>query len=96
MPLVTVRKRRQITIPASLGEDIQDGTQLEITRQRDGSILMKPMKVVPAVPTNYSQKDMQTLRELAREAKNGRNLEGPLEVEELIARLHGKTDSPRK
>ena len=49
--LSTIRDRYQITIPKELRDRFAVGGQVEILPTPDGGAIIRPMKVVPATPT---------------------------------------------
>ena len=88
MPLVTVRKKRQITLPKTLGDNIKEGSQFEITPTKDGGYHMRPVKSVPADKV-YSEEVMEKLLQLANEARRGENSEGPFaSMDDFTKHLH--------
>ena len=88
MPLITVRKKRQVTLPKGLGETFKEGSQFEIVPTKDGGARLRPVKTMPAEQV-YSPEVMKELLKLANEAKRGENSEGPFNsMDDFVRHLH--------
>ena len=89
MPLVQVREKAQITLPAKVRKalDIKEGDYLEVEVEGNKIVLVPQVLIEKSQPVTLSKKGDLMLKQALKEVKEGKIKEFQ-DIEELINDLH--------
>ncbi|MGE4556532.1 MAG: AbrB/MazE/SpoVT family DNA-binding domain-containing protein [Desulfovibrionaceae bacterium] len=95
MPLVTIRRKHQLTIPGDIRKKLHlaEGDQVEV-REEGGNIIMTPVRAVPRDQAWYWTPEWQAKeREADEDIAAGRTYGSFSSVEEMRAHLDRLSDA---